>query len=105
MEEQLLPGQTLRITIDNNNVLTVSAPAAAGEQQQPQGGGKRKTRKQRKAQEGGAKKKGTRALNPYMVFCAKHRKEAERVAKSKNPQASVTDVAKELGRMYRERKE
>lgn len=100
----LREGQELKVTIDGEVVLRVvgaAAGAVAAANNFVARGGKGATRKNRKEMEGGAKKKtGKRAPNKYMEFCAKHR--AEVVAA--NPQASVTEVAKLLGKMYRERK-
>jgi len=43
-------------------------------------------------------------LNAYMQFAAKHREEVKKNL-SKNGSVDVTDVAKELGRLWREAKE
>lgn len=102
---QLLAGQELKVTIDDNVVLHVVGAADANKNNArnnlPPTGGKRTTRKQRKNLEGGAKKTtAKRAPNKYMEFCAKHREQVV----AANPKASVTEVAKLLGKLYRERK-
>jgi len=53
------------------------------------------------------KTKGTKKpLNAYMQFAAKHREEVKKtLAKENNGKVDVTQVAKELGRLWRQAKE